>query len=122
MKILIVDDAAIMRSTIKNILSSEEFDIVEADSGKSAICQYGQERPDLVIMDIIMPEMSGIEALKAIKLINPKAFVIMCSSVGYNDMLKEATDAGAMDFVIKPFEKDDLQRAVQHVRALMQNS
>jgi two-component system, chemotaxis family, chemotaxis protein CheY len=112
-KILIVDDAAFMRMMIKDILSKNGFDIVgEAADGVQAIEKYRETNPDLVTMDITMPEMDGITALKEIKKINPHAKVIMCSAMGQQAMVIDAIQAGAKDFIVKPFQVDRVLEAI----------
>lgn len=104
-KVLIVDDAAFMRKLLKNILFSGGFDIVgEAENGKQAVELYKKLRPDIVTMDIIMPEMNGIEALKEIKKIDPNAKVVMCTAVGQEQMVKTAIKFGAKGYIVKPFQ------------------
>lgn len=112
-KILIVDDAAFMRMMIKDILSKNGFEIVgEAADGMQAIEKYKETMPDLVTMDITMPEMDGITALKEIKSINPSAKVIMCSAMGQQSMVIDAIQAGARDFIVKPFQADRVLEAI----------
>lgn len=104
-KVLIVDDAVFMRKLLKNILFSGGFDIVgEAENGKQAVKLYKKLRPDIVTMDIIMPEMNGIEALKEIKKIDPNAKVVMCTAVGQEQMVKTAIKFGAKGYIVKPFQ------------------
>ena len=115
-KILIVDDAAFMRMMIKNILIKEGYDVVgEAENGAQAVEKYKELKPDLVTMDITMPEMDGIEAVKEIKKINPSAAVIMCSAMGQQSMVIEAIQSGAKDFIVKPFQADRIIEAVRKV-------
>ncbi len=112
-KVLIVDDAAFMRMMIKNILSKNGFEVVgEASNGAEAVELYKKLKPDLVTMDITMPEMDGIEALKKIKEIDPNAKVIMVSAMGQQQLVIEAIQAGAKDFIVKPFQPDRLLEAV----------
>ncbi|MGE7649512.1 response regulator [Peribacillus frigoritolerans] len=112
-KILIVDDAAFMRMMIKDILSKNGFEIVgEAADGTQAVDKYKETHPDLVTMDITMPEMDGITALKEIKKINPQAKVIMCSAMGQQAMVIDAIQAGAKDFIVKPFQADRVLEAI----------
>ncbi|MED4401520.1 response regulator [Metabacillus fastidiosus] len=112
-KILIVDDAAFMRMMIKDILTKNGYDVVgEAADGAQAVEKYKELQPDLVTMDITMPEMDGIAALKAIKEINPNARVIMCSAMGQQAMVIDAIQAGAKDFIVKPFQADRVLEAV----------
>lgn len=103
-RILVVDDAAFMRMMLKNMLTKAGFEIAgEASNGKHAIEAYKECHPDLVLMDITMPEMDGIEALRNIKKINPNAKVVMCSAMGQQAMVMDAIKYGANDFVVKPF-------------------
>ncbi|KMY49458.1 response regulator [Peribacillus loiseleuriae] len=112
-RILIVDDAAFMRMMIKDILSKNGFEIVgEAADGAQAVEKYRELQPDLVTMDITMPEMDGITALKEIKAINPAAKVIMCSAMGQQAMVIDAIQAGARDFIVKPFQADRVLEAI----------
>lgn len=114
--ILLVDDAAFMRMMIKDILSKNGFEILgEAENGAKAVEKYKELTPDLVIMDITMPEMDGIQAVKAIKEINPNAKIIMCSAMGQQGMVIEAIQAGAKDFIVKPFQADRVIEAVKKV-------
>lgn len=113
-KILIVDDAAFMRMMIKDILTKNGYEIVgEAQDGREAVEKYKELEPDLVTMDITMPEMDGITALKEIKQINPDAVVIMCSAMGQQAMVIDAIQAGAKDFIVKPFQADRVLEAIQ---------
>ncbi|MBM7598584.1 two-component system chemotaxis response regulator CheY [Virgibacillus halotolerans] len=113
-RILIVDDAAFMRMMIKDILSKNGFEVVgEAEDGAQAVEKYKELTPDLVTMDITMPEMDGITALKKIKAINPEAKIIMCSAMGQQAMVIDAIQAGAKDFIVKPFQADRVMEAIQ---------
>lgn len=113
-RVLIVDDAAFMRRMIKEILSKNGYDVVgEASDGAQAIEKYQELTPDLVTMDITMPEMDGITALKEIKKINPSAKVIMCSAMGQQAMVIDAIQAGAKDFIVKPFQADRVIEAIK---------
>ncbi|SNS29879.1 two-component system, chemotaxis family, response regulator CheY [Anaerovirgula multivorans] len=106
-KILIVDDAAFMRTVLKNFLIKHNFEVVgEAANGEKAVFKYKELRPDLVIMDITMPDMDGLEAVKEIKKSFPEAKIIMCSAMGQSQMILEAIQAGAKDFIVKPFQED----------------
>lgn len=106
-RIMIVDDAIFMRMKLKDILEKNGFLVVaEAQNGADAIEKYKTERPAIVTMDITMPEMNGIEALKGIRKIDPEAKVIMCSAMGQQGMVMEAIQAGAFDFIVKPFDTD----------------
>lgn len=106
-RIMIVDDAIFMRMKLKDIVEKNGYEVVaEAQNGVEAIEKYRAERPEIVTMDITMPEMNGIEALKGIKRIDPHAKVLMCSAMGQQAMVMEAIQAGAIDFIVKPFETD----------------
>jgi len=114
--ILIVDDAAFMRMMIKDILSKNGFTVVgEAENGLKAVEKYKELSPDLVIMDITMPEMDGIQAVKQIKSVDPSAKIIMCSAMGQQAMVIEAIQAGAKDFIVKPFQAERVVEAVKKV-------
>ncbi|MFA5575816.1 MAG: response regulator [Tissierellaceae bacterium] len=114
--ILIVDDASFMRMMIKDILTKNGFSVSgEAENGVKAIEQYKDLNPELVIMDITMPEMDGIQAVKEIKKINSNAKIIMCSAMGQQAMVIEAIQAGAKDFIVKPFQSDRVVEAVKKV-------
>ena len=114
--ILVVDDAAFMRMMIKDILTKNGYNIAgEAENGVKAIEKYGEVKPDLVLMDITMPEMDGIEALKRIKSNDPSALIIMCSAMGQQAMVIESIQAGAKDFIVKPFQADRVLEAVKKV-------
>ena len=115
-KILIVDDAAFMRMIIKDILTKNGYEVVgEAANGIQAVELYKAHNPDLVTMDITMPEMDGIEAVKQIKAVNPGAKVIMCSAMGQQSMVMDAIKAGASDFIVKPFQADRVLEAVKKI-------
>lgn len=115
-RVLIVDDAAFMRMMIKDILTKNEYNVVaEAENGAIAVEKYSEVNPDLVLMDITMPEMDGIQALKKIKENDPSALVIMCSAMGQQAMVIESIQAGAKDFIVKPFQADRVLEAVQKV-------
>ncbi|MBR3601849.1 MAG: response regulator [Lachnospiraceae bacterium] len=112
--ILICDDAAFMRMMLKDILVKEGFEVVgEAVNGADGVEKYNSLKPDLVTMDITMPEMDGIAALKAIKASDPAAKVIMCSAMGQQAMVVESIQAGARDFIVKPFQKDRVIEAIR---------
>lgn len=112
-RVLIVDDAAFMRMMIKDILEKNGYDVVaEANNGIKAVEMYKRERPDVVTMDITMPDMDGIEAVKAIKEFDPSAKIIMCSAMGQQSMVMDAIRAGAKDFVVKPFQPDRVLEAL----------
>lgn len=112
-RILIVDDAAFMRMMIKDILVKNGFEVVaEAENGAQAVEKYKEHSPDLVTMDITMPEMGGITALKEIKQIDAQARIIMCSAMGQQSMVIDAIQAGAKDFIVKPFQADRVLEAI----------
>ena len=115
-RILIVDDAIFMRMKLKDILEKGGYEVVaEAQNGMQAIELFKSESPDLVTMDITMPEMDGIEALKGIKAVDPNAKVIMCSAMGQQAMVMDAIKAGALDFIVKPFDNDRVIQALGKV-------
>ncbi|NLB88607.1 MAG: response regulator [Syntrophomonadaceae bacterium] len=112
-RILIVDDAAFMRMMIKDILVKNGYEVVgEAENGQVAVDKYTELKPDLVTMDITMPEMDGIAAVKEIKAIDPNACIIMCSAMGQQSMVIDAIQAGARDFIVKPFQPERVLEAV----------
>ncbi|MDB5084649.1 MAG: cheY 2 [Bacilli bacterium] len=112
--IMIVDDAAFMRMMIKEILSKNGYTVVgEAPDGAQAVEMFKELHPDLVTMDITMPEMDGIHALKEIKAIDAAAKVIMCSAMGQQAMVIDAIQAGAKDFIVKPFQADRVLEAIK---------
>jgi two-component system chemotaxis response regulator CheY len=106
-RVLIADDASFMRQMIREIIEPEGFEIVaEAADGVQAVEQYAAVRPDLVTMDIVMPKRSGLDAVKAILEADPTACVVMCSALGQESLVMEALQAGAKDFIVKPFKPD----------------
>ena len=112
--VLIVDDALFMRMMIKDILSKDGLDVIgEAENGVEAVKKYAELRPDLVTMDIVMPEMDGIEAVRNIMKLDPAARVLMCSAMGQQPLVVEALEAGAKDFIIKPFQPAKVVEAVR---------
>ena len=114
--ILIVDDAAFMRMMIKDILTKNGYNVVgEAENGAKAFEKYNELKPDLVLMDITMPEADGIAALKKIKGADPNAMIIMCSAMGQQAMVIEAIQGGAKDFIVKPFQPERVLEAVKKV-------
>jgi len=113
-RILIVDDAAFMRMMIRDILTKNGFEVVgEAPDGAQAVEKYKELKPDLVTMDITMPEMDGILALKEIRKMDANAKVIMCSAMGQQAMVIDAIQAGAKDFIVKPFQADRVIEAIK---------
>ena len=114
--ILIVDDAAFMRMMIKDILTKNGYNVVgEAENGLKAVEKYTELKPDLVLMDITMPELDGIGALKKIKEADSNALVIMCSAMGQQAMVIESIQAGAKDFIIKPFDKEKAIKIIESI-------
>jgi two-component system chemotaxis response regulator CheY len=112
----VVDDAAFMRMMIKNTLNKNGFtNIIEANNGQVAVDNYAAEKPDLVIMDITMPVMDGLQALKKIRESDPDAKIIMCSAMGQEAMVVDALKAGAKDFIVKPFKADRIMKTVQNI-------
>lgn len=115
-KVMICDDAAFMRMMIKDILTKNGYEIAaEAENGAIAVEKYTEAKPDLVLMDITMPDMDGIQALKKIKEIDANANVIMCSAMGQQAMVIEAIQSGAKDFIVKPFQAERVLEAVKKV-------
>lgn len=115
-KVLIVDDAAFMRMKLKDILEKNGYSVVgEAQNGAEAVELYGEVQPDIVTMDITMPEMDGIEALKQIKSRDPRATVVMCSAMGQQGMVMDAIRAGATDFIVKPFDTNRVIESLDKV-------
>ena len=107
MNVMLVDDAAFMRMMLKDILTKNGHTIVgEASNGKDAVTMYNEIKPDVVTIDITMPEMAGIQALKEIRKNDPDAKVVMCSAMGQQAMVIESIQAGARDFIVKPFQAD----------------
>lgn len=116
-KVLIVDDAQFMRMRCAKILEKNGFDVIEAENGRHAVEMYEQTSPDLVLMDITMPEMDGLAALKEIRRIDPQARVAMLTALGQQSVVLDAIKAGAKDFVVKPFEQERVLDALQKLLA-----
>ncbi|MDO5095078.1 MAG: response regulator [Peptostreptococcaceae bacterium] len=115
-KILVVDDAAFMRMMVKDTLTKNGYsDLYEAGDGAQAVEMYNEVKPDLVIMDITMPNMDGLEALKAIRSQNPQAQIVMCSAMGQEAMVIDAIKSGAKDFIVKPFKPDRIIKTVEQL-------
>lgn len=115
-RILIVDDSAFMRMTLKNILSKEGYEIAgEAENAEQAVTKFSELKPNLVTMDIIMPGENGIKAVKEIMKINPSAQILMVSAMGQEALIVEAMQAGAKNFIIKPFQPEKVIEAVRKV-------
>ncbi|HBE80499.1 MAG TPA: two-component system response regulator [Firmicutes bacterium] len=115
-KVLVVDDAAFMRMMIKDILRKGGYEVIgEAEDGSKAVEKFKELRPDLVTMDITMPDMDGISAVKEIRKVDSNATIIMCSAMGQQAMVIDAIQAGAKDFVVKPFQPERVLEAVRKV-------
>ena len=115
-KILTVDDAAFMRKVIKDTLSKAGYtEIFEAEDGAMAVEKYNEIKPDLVLMDITMPNMDGLEALKAMRAKNGSANIVMCSAMGQEAMVIDAIQSGAKDFIVKPFKSDRILKTVTSI-------
>lgn len=117
-RVLIVDDALFMRTMLRDIFASANWQIVaEAENGEQAIEEYKIHRPDLVTMDIVMPEMGGIDALKEILSDDPGALIVVCSALGQKKLILDAVNAGAKDFIVKPFKRSQVLEVVERVTA-----
>jgi two-component system chemotaxis response regulator CheY len=113
-RLMVVDDTLFMRRMLRDLLTRQGYEVAaEARNGREALEAYQQARPDLVIMDITMPEMDGIEAVRAILAVDPAARIVMCSALGQDGPVMEALQAGAQDFVLKPFLPEKVVEAVQ---------
>ncbi len=112
-KILVVDDAAFMRMRCKKLLSQSGFDVIEAATGAQAVEVYKEDRPDVVLLDITMPDMDGLTALKELKKFDPDAKVAMVSAMGQQSVVMEALKFGARDFLVKPFDPDRVLATVR---------
>ncbi len=118
-KVLIVDDAAFMRMALRNLLEKNDFEIAgEAENGVVGVREYKELHPDVVTMDITMPEMTGIEALKEIKAFDPEAKVVMVSALGQESFVREAVLSGAKTFIVKPFKEDHVVTALKKICAM----
>ncbi len=116
--VLVCDDALFMRAMVGDILQQAGYDVVgEAATGAEAVARYQELRPDLVTMDIVMPDMGGVDAVRAIRAEDPAARVIMCSAMGQQALVVEAIQAGARDFVVKPFQPGRVVEAVERALA-----
>ncbi|MBT9545668.1 MAG: response regulator [Candidatus Sericytochromatia bacterium] len=115
-RVLVVDDAAFMRMMIRDILVKNGYEVAgEAANGSEAVLKYQELRPDVTTMDITMPEMDGITAVREIRKIDPNARIIMCSAMGQQAMVLDAIQAGARDFIVKPFQEDRVIDAIKKV-------
>ncbi|WP_206812754.1 response regulator [Paradesulfitobacterium ferrireducens] len=111
--ILVADDASFMRLMIRQILARQGYtEIFEAENGKVAVSLFQTHKPDLALLDITMPELDGLAALKEILAFEPKAKVVMCSAIAQENMVREALKLGALDFVVKPFRPEELLKTV----------
>ncbi len=111
-KILVVDDAEFMRMRLSKLLSSNGYDVIEAEHGEAGVEKYTQNKPNLVLMDITMPILDGIRALQQIMELDPKANVVMCSALGQKTMVIEAIKSGAKDFIVKPYDPEKILETV----------
>jgi two-component system chemotaxis response regulator CheY len=116
-KILIVDDAEFLRVRITKMLSGDGFDVFEAENGLKAVASYKANHPDVVLMDVTMPEMDGLTALKEIKAFDTHARVVMLTALGQESVVLEAVKSGARDFVVKPFERERIISAINKLLA-----
>jgi two-component system, chemotaxis family, chemotaxis protein CheY len=115
--VLVVDDAVVMRMMIKNILTKSGYSVVEAESGIDAVEKYKANRPDAVTMDMVMPDMDGIAAVKQIVAMDPGARIVMCTSMGQQQLVVEAVQAGAKSFITKPFQPPKILETLEKVLA-----
>lgn len=116
-KILIVDDAEFLRVRLNKILDAEGYDVVQAENGFKAVAAYKDKHPDVVLMDVTMPEMDGLTALKEIVSFDPKAKVVMLTALGQESVVLDAVKSGARDFIVKPFEHDRVMKAISKLLA-----
>jgi two-component system chemotaxis response regulator CheY len=116
-KILIVDDAEFLRMRISKMLTGGGYEVAEAENGLKAVEKYNEIRPDLVLMDVTMPEMDGLTALKTIRAADSQARVIMLTALGQESVVLDAIKSGARDFIVKPFEQDRVMGAINKILA-----
>lgn len=116
LKILITDDSKLLRKKLREELEKLDCDVLEAENGKEAIMRDLTEQPDGIILDIVMPEVGGVETLQVIKEINPEIPVIMLSSAGTSQKLKQTLELGALDFIQKPYTSEQIKQAVEQIR------
>lgn len=115
-RVMVVDDTAFMRLKLKQILQEFGHEIVgEAENGKIAVNKYKSVDPDIIFMDITMPEMDGIEAVKKLKEIDPEVKIVMCSAMGQKKIVLEAIRSGAVNFVVKPFKKGKIEETIESI-------
>lgn len=117
-KVMVVDDAAFMRITLKNILTKAGFEVEEAVDGMDAIEKYAASKPDAVTMDITMPRKDGLEAAEEIRKIDSDAVILMCTALGQENMVRKAVLLGVKDFIVKPFEPEKVVSAVNSALGL----
>ena len=116
LKILVTDDSKLLRKELRGELEELGCEVIEAENGKEAIMQDLKEQPDGVILDIVMPEVGGIEALQVIKEVSPELPIIMLSSAGTTQKLKQTLELGALDFIQKPYGSEQIKQAVERIR------
>ena len=116
LKILVTDDSKLLRKKLRGELEELGCEVIEAENGKEAIMQDLKEQPDGVILDIVMPEVGGIEALQDIKEVSPELPIIMLSSAGTTQKLKQTLELGALDFIQKPYGSEQIKQAVERIR------
>ncbi len=114
-RVLVVDDAAFMRMAIRNVLIKYDFIVDEAENGRTGLQRYKELRPNIVTMDITMPDMTGLEALKEIMAFDPEAKVVMVSAMGQESMVMEAIQNGAKSFIVKPFKEDHVIQTLNKI-------
>ncbi len=122
MKVLIVDDSRFMRAALRRIFEEEGWNVVEADNGEDAIRMYDSEKPDIMTLDIVMPGMNGIEVLKRLMKKHPSAKVLVVSALSQPKMIHDAINSGAIDFIAKPFRKEDVIESLRYVIQPMKGS
>ncbi len=111
-KLLVVDDAEFLRVRLTRMLTAEGFEVFQAENGLKAVAAYQEHHPQVVLMDITMPEMDGLAALKEIMTLDPQARVVMLTALGQESVVLEAVKSGAKDFVVKPFEHERVMKAI----------
>ena len=116
LKILVTDDSKLLRKKLRGELEELGCEVIEAENGKEAIMQDLKEQPNGVILDIVMPEVGGIEALQVIKEVSPELPIIMLSSAGTTQKLKQTLELGALDFIQKPYGSEQIKQAVERIR------
>jgi len=113
-KVLVADDAAFMRITLKNILTKAGFEVEEAVDGEDAVRKYKAVRPDIVTMDITMPNKDGLEAAQEIRQAYPDAAIVMCTALGQQNLVRKAVEIGIKDFIVKPFDSERVVNAINN--------